>query len=50
MRVAERVGLVQEGRLRNVWRYADGALADEVVYAPTPTDTWAHSRKADEPQ
>lgn len=22
------------------WRYADGTLADEVVYALTPTDTW----------
>ena len=40
MHVAERVGFVQEGRLRNVWRYADGTLADEVVYALTPTDTW----------
>ena len=42
MRVAERVGFVQEGRLRNVWRYADGTLADEVVYALTPTDTWTY--------
>jgi len=49
MGVAERVGFVQEGRLRNVWRYADGRLADEVVYALTPTDTWIHSRRADEP-
>ncbi len=40
IRVAERVGFVQEGRLRNVWRYADGTLADEVVYALTPADTW----------
>lgn len=40
IRVAERVGFVQEGRLRNVWRYADGTLADEVVYALTPGDRW----------
>lgn len=39
--VAERLGFVQEGRLRNVWRYSDGTLADEVVYALTPADTWA---------
>lgn len=38
--VAERVGFVQEGHLRNAWRYADGTLADEVVYALTPTDIW----------
>jgi RimJ/RimL family protein N-acetyltransferase len=38
--VAQRVGFIQEGRLRNVWRYADGALADEMVYALTPADTW----------
>lgn len=38
--VAERAGFVQEGRLRNVWRYADGTLADEVVYALTPADRW----------
>lgn len=37
--VAQRVGFVEEGRLRNVWRYADGILADEVVYALTPADT-----------
>ena len=37
--VAQRVGFVQEGRLRNVWRYADGILADEVVYALIPADT-----------
>ena len=37
--VAQRVGFVQEGRLRNVWRYADGTLADEVVYALIPADT-----------
>lgn len=49
MRVAEQVGFVQEGRLRNVWRYPDGTLADEVVYALTPTDIWTYSRKADEP-
>ena len=36
--VAERIGFVQEGRLRNVWRYPDGTLADEVIYALTPTD------------
>ena len=36
--VAERVGFVQEGRVRNVWRYADGTLADEVVYALAATD------------
>ena len=40
IRVAEHVGFVQEGRLRNVWRYADGTLADEVVYALIPVDTW----------
>lgn len=39
MAVAERVGFVQEGRLRNAWRYADGTLADEMVYALTPADT-----------
>ncbi len=49
IRVAERAGFVQEGRLRNAWRYVDGTLADEVVYALTPTDTWAESSKADEP-
>ncbi len=49
IRVAERVGFVQEGRLRNVWRYADGTLADEVVYALTPTNTWTYLCKADEP-
>jgi RimJ/RimL family protein N-acetyltransferase len=49
MRVAERAGFVQEGRLRNVWLYADGTLADEVVYALTPADPWPDSRKADEP-
>lgn len=38
--VAERIGFVQEGRLRNVWRYPDGTLADEVVYALTPADNW----------
>jgi RimJ/RimL family protein N-acetyltransferase len=38
--VAERIGFVQEGRLRNVWRYPDGTLADEVVYALTPADIW----------
>ena len=37
--VAQRLGFVEEGRLRNVWRYADGTLADEVVYALTPLDT-----------
>jgi RimJ/RimL family protein N-acetyltransferase len=40
IRVAERAGFVQEGRLRNAWRNADGTLADEVLYALTPTDTW----------
>lgn len=49
IRVAERIGFVQEGRLRNVWRYADGTLADEVVYALTPTDPWTYSCKVDEP-
>ncbi len=29
--VVERVGFVREGRLRNLWRRADGTLADEVV-------------------
>lgn len=38
--VAERAGFVREGRLRNVWRCADGTLADEVVYALTPADAW----------
>lgn len=38
IRVAERVGFVQEGRLRNSWRYADGTLADEVVYGLIPND------------
>jgi len=37
--VAQRLGFVEEGRLRNVWRYADGTLADELVYALTPLDT-----------
>ena len=37
--VAQRLGFVEEGRLRNVWRYADGTLADELVYALTPVDT-----------
>lgn len=36
--VAERVGFVREGRLRNVWRDADGTLADELVFALTPAD------------
>ncbi|GAB4217125.1 MAG: GNAT family N-acetyltransferase [Roseiflexaceae bacterium] len=43
IRVAERLGFVQEGRLRNVWRYPDGTLADEVVYALNPADRWADS-------
>lgn len=38
--VAERVGFVREGRLRNLWRRADGTLPDEVVYALTPADGW----------
>lgn len=38
--VAERIGFVQEGRLRNVWRYPDGTLADKVIYALTPADMW----------
>lgn len=38
--VAQRAGFVQEGRLRNVWLYPDGTLADEVVYALTPADNW----------
>jgi RimJ/RimL family protein N-acetyltransferase len=38
--VAQRLGFVQEGQLRHVWRYPDGTLADEVVYALTPADTW----------
>ncbi len=37
--VAQRLGFVEEGRLRNVWRNADGTLADEVIYALTPADT-----------
>jgi len=36
--VPKRLGFHLEGRLRNVYRYPDGRLCDELVFALTPTD------------
>lgn len=36
--VAERLGFVLEGRLRNIAREDDGTLVDDLMFAVTPTD------------
>jgi len=41
-RVAERVGFVREGRLRNAFIAPDGQLADELVFGLTPDDARLH--------
>jgi RimJ/RimL family protein N-acetyltransferase len=38
MAIPQRLGFKMEGRARNVYRYADGRLCDEVIWSLTPTD------------
>jgi RimJ/RimL family protein N-acetyltransferase len=35
----QRLGFKMEGRARNVYRYADGRLSDEVIWSLTPADS-----------
>jgi RimJ/RimL family protein N-acetyltransferase len=38
MAIPRRLGFKMEGRARNVYRYPDGRLCDEVIWSLTPTD------------
>ena len=37
--IPRRLGFKMEGRARNVYRYPDGRLCDEVIWSLTPTDS-----------
>ena len=39
MAIPRRLGFKMEGRARNVYRYPDGRLCDEVIWSLTPTDS-----------